>query len=171
MVAHEELKAMLAYDPATGDFVWKSRDDVPTWWNTKYAGNRAGSTDAYGYVVLRINARTFKAHRIAWFYVTGAMPDPNIEIDHINGDRRDNSIANLRLADDLQNAANACVRRDNSSGVKGVSWHRRIHKWQAQINECGRRTSLGYFDNILAAQRAYQERAQIIHGEFARVQP
>jgi len=169
MLTHDELKSIFSYDPFAGHFLWKHRNDVPAWWNTKYAGKRAGSLDAYGYVVLRINARTFKAHRIAWFYVIGEMPKTDVEIDHINGNRLDNSIANLRLANDLQNAANSGVRRDNISGVKGVSWHRRAGKWQAQINECGRRTSLGYFDKISDAAIAYQERAKIVHGEFARV--
>lgn len=171
MVTHNELKSILAYDPATGNFTWKFRADVPAWWNTKYVGNRAGSIDAHGYLVLRINSQTFKAHRIAWFYMMGEMPKTDLEIDHINGDRLDNSSSNLRIANNLQNAANAGIRCDNSSGVKGVSWHRRIHKWQAQINECGRRTSLGCFDSISAAHRAYQERALLIHGEFVRETP
>lgn len=171
MITHEELKNMIAYNPVTGYFTWKSREGVPVWWNTKYADKRAGGVDAYGYWVLRINAQAFKAHRIAWLYVFGEMPNSNEEIDHINGNRLDNSIANLRLANDLQNAANTGIRIDNTSGVKGVSWHRKTGKWYAQINQCGRRTSLGYFDSISAAKRAYQARAKIIHGEFARDTP
>lgn len=168
MFSHDDLKDMLDYDPATGHFTWKSRADTPVWWNSKYAGKRAGSLDAYGYCVLRINSRTYKAHRIAWFYMTGAMPSKDVEIDHINGDRIGNSFANLRLADDWQNAANAKTRKDNTSGAKGVSWHKRIGKWQAQISDAGKHKSLGYFESISKAQEAYRNRSLELHGEFAR---
>lgn len=162
----DNLKKMLSYDPKSGIFTWKTRDDVPDSWNTKYAGLQAGSIDAYGYVVLRICAKTYKAHRIAWLYMTGSTPPDGIEIDHRNGIRSDNSFSNLRLANDEQNAVNARIRHDNRSGVKGVSWHRRIGKWQAQINEHGKRRSLGYFDQIASAQAAYETRAAELHGEF-----
>jgi hypothetical protein len=167
MLDRDSIEEMLDYNSASGDFVWKTRSDVPSWWNAKYAGRKAGSKDAHGYWVLRINAGTYKAHRIAWLLVTGEPVPPDLDIDHKDGDRLNNTFANLRLANDQQNAANARMRCDNRSGVKGVSWHRRNGKWQAQINESGKRHSLGYFDSIGAARDAYEARAKEVFGDFA----
>jgi hypothetical protein len=168
MLTREYVESILDYNSDTGVFTWRRRPDAPLWWNVRYAGQIAGGRDAHGYLTLRIADRAYKAHRVAWCCVTGSMPPADAEIDHVNGDRKDNRAANLRLADDQQNAANARIRKDNKSGFKGVSWHRRLRKWQAQINDGGKRRSLGYFDNPEAAKRAYDTRAREMHGEFAR---
>jgi HNH endonuclease/AP2 domain len=162
------LREIFSYDPATGIFTWNVREGIHKSWNTKYAGKETGSLDAYGYLVLRINGKTYKAHRVAWAYVTGDWPPTEIEIDHKNGIRSFNAFKNLRLANDQQNAVNAKIRKDNKSGAKGVSWHHRNQKWQAQINEDGRRTSLGYFNTVEAAKVTYQKRAEQLYGEFVR---
>lgn len=163
------LRKILTYNPKNGVFVWNIRDDVPAWWNAKYSGHVAGSRDAYGYWIIRINGRTYKAHRIAMVYMAERPIPDDLEIDHKDGNRTDNSFSNLRLANDQQNAANAGLRCDNGSGIKGVCWHRRQQKWQAQINQSGKRKSLGYFDSKEAARRAYESRASELHGEFARL--
>lgn len=163
------LRGILAYDPVTGDFTWRERFDVPAWWNSRYAGQSASNTDTYGYRVLRINGKTYKAHRIAWVYVTGRAIPEGAEIDHKNGVRSDNRFDNLRLASDEQNAANAKMRRDNKSGMKGVSWHRRVGKWAAQINVNGRRKHLGYFDTVESAHVVYQKHAVALHSSFVRL--
>lgn len=162
------LRGILDYDPLTGVFVWRVRFDVPEAWNTKFAGQKAGSIDADGYWVIRIGKKVYKGHRMAWTYVTGQTLSEEIEIDHRNGVRLDNSFDNLRLANDQQNAVNAKIRRDNHSGAKGVSWHRARSKWQVQINENGRRRNIGYFDDIETARATYQKRAVALHGEFVR---
>lgn len=164
----EYLRDILIYDIVYGDFVWKFREDVPASWNTKYAGKIAGSLDAQGYWVIRINNGHYKAHRLAWTYITGEDIPKEIEIDHKNGKRSENDFFNLRKADDVQNAVNAGIRKDNKSGYKGVSWHRRSGKWQAQINDNGIRKSLGYFDLPEEASQTYQIRAREMHGEFVR---
>ena len=165
----EYFRQVLHYDRLTGVFTWKHRDGIHRSWNTKYAGKVAGSVDADGYWIIRLDSRTYKAHRVAWVYENGGDIHEDVEIDHRNGDRMNNSISNLRVANDAQNAANAKVRIDNKSGAKGVSWHRRIGKWQAQINECGKRRSLGYYDTVEQASSAYRERARALHGDFARL--
>lgn len=162
------IRELLVYDMIFGDFVWRFREGVPAWWNTKYAGKIAGSEDADGYWIIRIDRKTYKAHRLAWVYVTGEDLSEEIEIDHRNGCRKDNGFFNLRKADNTQNAVNAGLRHDNQSGFKGVSWHKHRRRWQAQINERGKRKSLGYFESAEVASRAYQIRAEELHGEFVR---
>ena len=166
MITHEKLVDVLEYDAFTGKFTWRARSDVPKWWNTKYAGKQAGNQDAHGYITLCIDGRAYKAHRMAWLYITGYIP--SVEIDHKDGVRENNAFSNLRLATDLQNAVNAKKRSDNNSGFKGVSWHASSRKWQAQINVNGLRKSLGYFSSPKAASDVYLAKAAELHGEFVR---
>ena len=155
-LTQQRLKELLVYDPETGVFTWrKDRAD-----NAR-RGAIAGSPKSDGYMRLCIDGRRYRAHRIAWLYVTGKWPTK--EIDHINGDGLDNRWANLREATRSQNMCNTALRADNKSGFKGVSWVTARRKWHAQI--AGK--SLGHFDNLEAAARAYRKAATERFGEFA----
>ena len=124
----ETLRQLLDYDPETGILTWKPRPvemfrnhdkRICATWNTRYAGKEAfGNVHPEGYKLGAIQSRYFKAHRIIWKFVTGQ--DPDGEIDHINGDRSDNRIANLRDVTASENQRNAGVRADNRSGAPGV---------------------------------------------------
>jgi hypothetical protein len=94
---------------------------------------------------------------------------PAGEVDHINGVRADNRIANLRLATMSQNRANAKRRSDNRSGLKGVSWCAPRSKWRAQIKTGGRSQHLGLFGSAEAAHAAYSREATRVFGEYARL--
>jgi hypothetical protein len=107
-----------------------------------------------------------QAHRIAWLFAYEEDPSEK-HIDHINGDRSDNRICNLRLATHKQNACNQRKKNDTTSAYKGVSWYKRKRKWVAQIGIDGRSTHLGYFHDELAAHMAYCQAAQKHFGEFA----
>jgi len=115
-----ELKKLLGYDKDTGVFVWKRREEV-NWqskrFNTLFADKPAGSTDAHGYCIIMINGRSYKAHRLAWLYIHGYMPN---QIDHANHNRSDNSMLNLSNSNPSGNAKNARLRADNKTGVAGV---------------------------------------------------
>lgn len=176
-MTHSKAKAMpsaaffrgvLTYDPFTGIFRWNYRFDIPDCYNRRYTGQIAGCIDARGYRRIRINGKSYAAHRIAWVYMTDQILPDDVEIDHKNGKRSDNRFDNLREATLHQQAANATMRKDNSSGIKGVSWNRRCRKWQAQINHKGIRLGLGYFDNKDDAKCAYEKRADALFGEFVR---
>jgi hypothetical protein len=107
------------------------------------------------------------AHRLAWLWVHGRWP--GCEIDHINSDGLDNRIQNLREATHAQNQRNQSKRSDNTSGLKGVSWHKRGKKWKAQICHMGKWHALGLYDCSEEAHKAYVAAAHRFHGEFARI--
>jgi len=140
----ERLRELLQYSPETGLFFWLQRKGCRT-------GVALGSDNGNGYLRITVDGRSNYAHRLAWIYMHGAIPLG--QIDHINGIRSDNRIANLRPATPAQNVANRHGAQANSkSGVIGVSWHKRAGKWQAHR---GRRY-LGLFDTKEAASAAYK---------------
>ena len=109
-------------------------------------------------MLIRLQSRLHKAHRLAWFYVYGSWP--NDQIDHINRNKTDNRIANLREVTNKQNQQNASKRSDNTSGHPGVSWYKRDSKWQARIKHNQKDTHLGYFENLeeaIAARKAAEK--------------
>jgi hypothetical protein len=160
MLTAEQLRELLDYDPNTGEFVWR----VATT-NCVKAGQRAGSVAALGYVHIGLVGKTFRAHRLAWLYIHGEWPAK--DLDHINGDKRDNRIANLRLATRPQNCANMGPHKGNKSGVKGVSWCTRDKRWIAGIRINGKRKHLGSFSSIADAAAVYERAASERFGEFA----
>ena len=153
-ITAEALREQMDYDPETGSFYWKPR--------------RAGCPGG-GYWQIRIKGRCYYAHQLAWLYVHGEWPSE--EIDHINRDRLDNRIANLRAADRCQNQQNK-LQSNNKSGFKGVSLHnpRLAKPWQAQITVRGQHHHLGNFSTPEEAHEAYKEAAARLHGEFARTE-
>lgn len=144
----ERLKELLSYDPYTGKFT-----HLRTWAATA-AGSIAGTLSDRGYVRIGVDGEEFRAHRLAWFYVHGEWPGD--EIDHINGDRTDNRIANLRIVTHAENMQNVRAKlRRNTSGITGVSWHKARKKWRAAISINGKRYHLGLFATSDQAQAAY----------------
>jgi hypothetical protein len=158
----ERLREVLSYYPETGIFAWR----VNT--NRVRVAQVAGNLNPRGYRRIKINGRDYKAHRLAWLYMTGEWPPT--EIDHINCDRDDNRWANLRTATRGQNARNARRPAHNSSGLKGASWHAGDKKWRAQIRVDGRTKHLGQFDNPIDAHKAYVAAAEEHSGKFARAE-
>lgn len=156
LVTGAKLKECFCYYPDTGDFIRLTR--LGRWG----AGTNAGSLHVQGYIIISIDKQLYKAHRLAWLYVHGEWPTHGFDIDHINGNRADNRITNLRLATRSQNNANSKTRRDNISGSRGVSrWHR-DHRWRATIN--GRH--LGLYETKQEAQEAYSIAARQEFGDF-----
>lgn len=161
----ERLREVLCYSPETGLFTWKGTARGRQGGNT-YIGRTTGSPDHRGYCRICVDGHLYLAHRLAWLYAHGRWPAAMI--DHVNGDKSDNRIANLREATMAQNKMNVCAPRTNKSGFKGVSWNSDAGKWMAYIRAAGKSYNLGRFDTPEAAHAAYAEAAARLHGEFAR---
>lgn len=150
------VRELLRYDPETGRFTWRSGPKIGS-----EAGSRGGR-----YAQIMIGKKNYLAHRLAWLYVHGYVPPQ--EVDHVNGNPRDNRIENLRLASKSQNAQNQRRSAKNSSGHKGVSWSRHKQRWRAAIKVGSRSIHLGYFRDPARAAEAYRHAAAGYFGEFAR---
>ncbi len=150
------LRELLHYDPETGVFTWRVR---PV--HSHRVGDIAGSDSGRRYRVIGVAGRIYKAHRLAWLYMTGSWPAD--QIDHINRDPSDNRFCNLREASPAQNQANS----NRATGrLKGT---RRNHrKWSATIGVNGKQRYLGSFDTHDEAALVSATASYAIHGAFAR---
>lgn len=156
----ERLRECLDYSPETGAFKW--RVDRGT---NKLKGKPAGvSSNGCGYRAIFIDGRSYLAHRLAWFYCTGAWPKG--PLDHINGNRADNRLSNLRCATSAGNRANSAVNKNCKTGIKGVQF--RHGRWRSKITHSGKTRHLGVFDTPAEASAAYIKAAAAQFGEFAR---
>ena len=166
MITQEELKLALHYDECTGAFTWRHRADMTKLWNGRYAGKRAGCDNGAGYIFIHLHGRRHYAHRLAWLYVYGVVPQTGI--DHADLNPANNRISNLRLANQTQNGWNKRKQRNNTSGFKGVTLDRRSGKWHAQISVNKKHIHIGSFDDKEAAAKAHAAAVAKYHGEFAR---
>lgn len=151
------------YDDATGNLIWKPRPNRNAW-NAAWAGKVAGRIDdrkSSGYVCTKYCGKTLRLHRVVWFLFHNEWPDG--EIDHINGNRADNRIENLRLVDACGNSRNRKIPSTNKSGVMGVYLHKQTQKWRANIRVGGKIVCLGLHATIEAASRARRD-AELAHG-------
>lgn len=161
LVSHDRLQELVTYDPETGVFRWRvSRGGSK-------AGDIAGTTDRDGYVLIKVDRVRYRAHRLAFLYMTGEWPDD--KIDHRDGNPGNNLWTNLRDATQAQNMKNARKRHDNASGFKGVFFEKRGGRFRSMIRGGGARKHLGYFDSAADAARAYDAAAKLHHGEFAQL--
>lgn len=181
MITQNQLKQLFSYDPVRGDLVWKDRpaedftsDRAYRMFRAKYAGKTAGSFDAYGYKIIRFKDKPYKAHRLIWCFVFGEFPPyPEFEIDHVNGDRADNRIQNLRKCTKSMNQRNGSMHVNNKSGVNGVHWVVRDNVWRATIVAGGTRKFIGNFKSLNeAASARLREEAELGfhpgHGKYSR---
>jgi hypothetical protein len=160
MLTQKRLKEFLDYTEV-GIFTW--RVARTTW---IYVGDRAGSPNDKGYRVIKIDDKSYKEHRLAFLYMNGKWP--TYQVDHINEIKDDNRWCNLREANQPQNSANRGKNKNNTSGYKGVIWHKRDQTWQAQIRVNGKTVFLGSFFSKQEAHAAYCAAAEKYFGEFSQ---
>lgn len=170
----DTIRQLLDYDPATGALTWRPRTPdmfvargqrpqltCANNWNAIFAGKPIGQAGQKGYLVLRLNHVAHLAHRIAFVHYHGRWPAE--QIDHINGNRADNRIENLREVSNIENSHNTGIRANNSTGIVGVQYHKRNGKrpWVAGIKVNYQQVYLGSFasqqDAIDARKRAEKE--------------
>jgi hypothetical protein len=161
MLTQERLHKLLDYDCDTGVFTWKVSK------GTRKAGDTAGTVNKKdGYIRLMIDGVNYVGHRLAWFYVHGEWPTGLV--DHRDHDRQNNAIDNLRQGTRNQNNADSSLYKNNTSGFKGVSWHKPSRRWVAFISIEGKNKNLGYFDDPELAHIAYKRAARNQFGEYAK---
>lgn len=159
-ITQEELMKRLHYNPNTGEFRWRysvAKRIKP--------GDLAGRYNTQNYLDIAINQVRYKAHRLAWLYMTGDWPKN--EIDHINCDPSDNRWCNLRLCDRYGNTRNVGLRKDNTSGFKGVSWNKKTQQWQSHVTKNGQMYSSMHTYYWQAIRATIRKREQL-HGEYHR---
>ncbi len=141
-ITQEQLKERIHYNKDTGILTWKNSSA----WNIK-DGHIAGTLTSYGYIQINIKidgiALLYRAHRLAWLYEHGEFPRG--QIDHINHNRSDNRLCNLRDVTHMTNKRNQPIRRDNKSGFTGVVWAKSIKRWLASITVDGKMINLGCY--------------------------
>lgn len=147
MVTQQRLKELMRYSPDTGDFSRlvsvnnkTKAGEVPGW--------HEQATRRNAYRRIEIDGKSYRAHQLAFLYMTGEMPQ---FVDHIDGNGLNNAWANLRAVTHDENMKNQALRSNNSSGLMGVHFVTSRDKWQARINVNGERKSLGYFTDFFEA--------------------
>ena len=157
-IAQQKLHELFEY--RDGKLFWKIRKAACV-----YIGNEAGSIDKKGYRRVMINNKSYKTHRLVFMMHYGYLPK---QVDHIDGNKLNNNIENLRQATHGQNRQNSKIQKNNTSGVKGINWQKRDNKWQARVMLNKKSHQIGYFETLEEAKKAIEKARQQLHGEFAR---
>ena len=154
-LTQRKLLEILDYDQDSGLFTWRVG---------KFAGEHAGTMARDGYWQIGIDYSLYAAHRLAWLYVHGRWPTE--QIDHLNHDRSDNRMSNLRETTHIGNGKNRSKQSNNVSGKTGVVWNSAKKKWEARIGGTSNRIHLGNFESFESACRA-REKAERKDGYYA----
>ena len=163
-VTQPEALSRLEY--ADGKLYWRPNPNGPKNWNARFAGKLAGCDSGHGYWKIRINGKALYAHQLVVLMHHGFMPEA---IDHIDCDTSNNRVENLRAATKSANGMNRHAPKSNTSGCKGVIWHKGANKWMARIMTAGRDTYLGLYTDFAEACSAANNARLEHHGDFARI--
>ena len=157
-ISKQDVEKLLSYDPASGSFFHRvgHRDVKP--------GDIAGCLGRQGYIHLKIKGKRYFAHRVAWLLTYGHWPVG--DTDHINQNKSDNRIENLREATRSQNKMNHPARRDSLTHCRGITPRPQHGNYQVRIQVNGKRLHIGVFKQLADAARAYDEAAKRYHGDF-----
>jgi hypothetical protein len=151
MITKELLHQLFEY--RDGNLYWKNK-------NNKFAGY----VHHTGYFTVDINKKSYRVHRLVFMMHHGFLPQI---VDHIDGNKLNNSIENLRKADSNQNNQNSRTPITNKSGIKGVNWHKVTNKWAVQLNINGKKRWFGSYFDIEVAKFVCETMRHKYHKEFA----
>jgi hypothetical protein len=143
----ERLLEVLSYSPETGLFTWEVNKS-----RSAKIGTVAGTKDTRGYIRIRVDGVDYRAHILAWFAHYNLRPGG--EIDHINRDKTDNRISNLRVVNRRENILNRGMQKNNTSGHTGVYWRKESKKWTTSYTVSKKQIHIGYFVNVEEAVAA-----------------
>ena len=170
MLTQEYLRKIFDYDSETGILTWKYRTDIDyKGWNARFAYKEAGAIVSPGGKPRRqtyVNYKGYLNSRLIWLWCHGE-PIPK-QIDHKDTNTLNDRIDNLRAATHTTNKWNTGIRKNNTSGIKGVSWQSQRSKWQARIDVDGKTIHLGLFETIEEATTTRRNAAEKYHGEYVR---
>lgn len=163
-ISAEEMRSLFSYESSTGQITRTSGDK-------RFFGTIAGYRHHTGYWMLKIGKRSILAQRVAWVLHYGEWPG-ELLVDHINGDKVDNRICNLRRANSQQNRANArkCSNKHGTRGVYFNTQQKSGRRWLSTITADGVDKYLGSFETKEEAAAAYRCAAIEIYGEFANIE-
>ena len=179
-LSYEIVSSILEYDPVTGKMFWKPRtpdmfeginrspNHCCSIWNANNAGKEITYKNNQGYILAAIFGKRYMVSRLAWLLIFAEWPSD--EVDHVNGDKADNRISNLRLANRSQNNFNKHRPAHNTSGFKGVNFDKSKKRWRSRIVANRKEIYLGYFDSPEDAYVAYKMAAIKYHGEYANIE-
>lgn len=156
---------MQALEYQDGQLVWKDYEGSGKSWNIRRRGKIAGYDSGHGYIKLRLKKRGYYVHQLVFLMHHGYIPEV---IDHIDGDTQNNRIENLRAADKSKNGMNRSKPISNTSGAKGVVWHKGAAKWMARIVAEQKQIYIGLFTDFDDAVAAVKQAQQKHHGDFAK---
>ena len=162
------------FEIKNGDLYWKERPDdhfksksTKLCWENRFLNKMVGAKgNSHGYLTVHLNGRNHLLHRVVYLFCFGEMP---AQIDHIDGNRKNNKPDNLRKTTSGQNARNSKRHKDNTSGYKGVSICSATGRFMAKICKDYKQIYIGRFDSAKDAAKAYNEYAIKYHGEFAKL--
>ena len=161
-LTQSRLKELLHYDPVRGVFTNKVDR------SNRKAGELAGSYDSHGYIIIKIDRRAYKAHRLVFLWMTGVFPEH--EVDHINGTHDDNRWSNLRDVPRKENQHNlGGPKKTNKARLLGVNLDVRTGNWRARIEENGRQIHLGHHQTAELAHAAYLKAKDELHPTHRRL--
>jgi len=158
-ITASRLRELVFYDESSGDIRWIVKK------GPKNPGDLAGYLRSDGYIYIRLDGVLYSAHRIAWLYMNGSFPDSCV--DHKNGIKNDNRKENLRSASMQENMRNRGTQKNNTSGFKGVGFHKVSGRWKSSIKVNGKSIQLGFFKTPEEAHLAYCIACKKYHGEFS----
>lgn len=160
------LRQVFDYTPETGQLIWKRRPWERSQWNNRCAGKKAGHVRKDGREVVSVNGVLYYSSRIIWAILNGE--DCEAQIDHVDLDKNNNLPENIRTASHAQNNANKGLRKDNTTGLKGICYVVSRKAFLAQLVVNKKRVLNKYFKTAKEAETAYREAAEQYNGAFAR---
>jgi hypothetical protein len=150
-----------AFDLRDGRIYWK----INTNKSKNFVGKEAGCRTSNSYGSVNLDGVQYCIHKVIFCMVHGTMPD---QVDHIDGNRQNHRIENLRPASNAENGMNKPAQSNNKTGIKNVCWNSTHRKWAVQVQAYGRRVFSKLFDSLELAELAAEEARNKYHGEFAR---